>query len=79
MTQTIEYGSQSNDSGNCVQDIDRYKFVDDMSLLEVVNLITCGLASYNFRNHVASDIGVEQKYLPRSNIQSQDYLHSVEK
>ena len=75
----LEYGSQSNDSGNCVQDIDRYKFVDDMSLLEVVNLITCGLASYNFRNHVASDIGVEQKYLPPSNIQSQDYLHSVEK
>ena len=52
----LEYGSQSNDSGQCVADEDRYKFVDDMSILEVINLITCGLDSYNFTNNLATDI-----------------------
>ena len=75
----LEYGSQSNDSGQCVADEDRYKFVDDMSILEVINLITCGLASYNFTNHVASDIGIGDSYLPSTNILSQDYLNSVQK
>ena len=37
----LEYGSQSNDSGDCVSAEDKYKFVDDMSVLEWINLITC--------------------------------------
>ena len=57
---------------------DRYKFVDDMSLLEVVNLLACGLSSYNFKNHVASDIAIGDSYLPAENCQSQNYLSSVQ-
>ena len=37
---------------------DRYKFVDDLSLLEVINLLTVGLSTYNFKNHVASDVAI---------------------
>ena len=74
----IEYSSQSNDSGNCVPVEDRYKFVDDMSLLEVINLISCGLASYNFKNHVASDIPIGASFLPPKNIDSQNFLNDVE-
>ena len=33
---SVEYTSQSNDSGQCVQTEDRYKFVDDLSLLELL-------------------------------------------
>jgi hypothetical protein len=73
----LEYSSQSNDSGACVESQDRYKFVDDMSLLEIINLITCGIASYNFRNHVASDIATDHKYLPPENCLSQSYLDNV--
>ena len=74
----LEYGSQSNDSGDCVSAEDRYKFVDDMSLLEWINLITCGIATYNFRNHVASDIAIGDSYLPAENIQSQNYLNTIQ-
>ena len=73
----LDYSSQSNDSGGCVEPEDRYKFVDDMSILEVINLITCGLASYNFRNHVASDIATDQNFLPPQNFKSQSNLDSV--
>ena len=56
----------------------RFKFVDDLSMLEKLNLILLGLSSYNFKYHVASDIGVEQKFLPSENIQSQVYLNGIE-
>ena len=73
----LEYSAQSNDSGSCVDTQDRFKFVDDMSLLELINLITCGIASYNFWNHVASDIAINQKFLPSQNCNSQNQLDSV--
>ena len=48
----IEYDSQSNDNTNFLPPEDKYKFVDDLSVLEVINLIAAGLASYNFKQHV---------------------------
>ena len=74
----LEYSSQSNDSGRFVSKENRYKFVDDLSLLEVINLLTVGLASYNFKNHVASDIAIGDSYLPPSNCQSQNYLNEIQ-
>jgi hypothetical protein len=35
-------------------------------------------AEYNFKTHVASDIGIGQKYLPSENFQSQGYLNRIE-
>ena len=35
---------------------DRFKFVDDLSVIEIIRIID-KILSYNFRNHVASDIG----------------------
>ena len=73
-----EYQSQSNDSGHCVNTEDRFKFVDDMSLLEKINMLACGLSTYNFKNHVASDIAIGHNYLPGENCQSQNYLNNVQ-
>ena len=39
----LEYLSQSNDSANCVPPEDRFKFVDDLSALEIVNLLMVGI------------------------------------
>ena len=74
---SIEYDSQSNDNTEFLSQDDKYKFVDDLSVLEIINLITVGLTSYNFKQHVASDIGVEQLFLPAQNIQSQDHMNTI--
>ena len=51
-----EYLVQSNDSAECVTPEDRFRFIDDLSLLQLICL--AGLVSeYNFKDHVASDIG----------------------
>ena len=73
----IEYKSNSNNNADHVPADMRYKFVDDLSTLEKINLILIGLSSYNFKHHVASDIGINQKFLPSS--QSQQYLKQIEK
>ena len=73
----LEYLSQSDDSGNFVQNDDRFKFIDDMSLLDIINLIACGLIDYDFIHHVASDIPTGGKYLDSQNCNSQVILDKI--
>ena len=47
-------------------------------MLELVNLISIGIANHNFKVSVASDIGIGNKYLPPENIQSQTYIQNIE-
>ena len=56
----------------------KYKFVDDLSILEKINLLLIGLSSYYFKHHVASDISTDHKYIPSENLKSQQYLKKVE-
>ena len=72
-----EYDSQSNNNTDFLLPEDKYKFVDDLSMLEIINLISAGLAQYNFKHHVASDIGVNQLFLPSENVCSQSYMNNV--
>ena len=46
-----EYLSQSNDNANCLDESERFKFVDDLTFLEIINLLNVGLATYNVRQH----------------------------
>ena len=73
----LEYKSNSNDNADHIAQDMRYKFVDDLSLLEKLNLIVLGLSSYNFKHHVASDIGIDDKFLPPANLKSQDNLNQI--
>ena len=47
-------------------------------MLEIVNLISIGISNYNFKAHVASDIAIDNKYLPSENIKSQEYIQKIE-
>ena len=60
----LEYISQSNDNAHFVSDDLHYKFIDDLSLLEIVNLVSSGLCSY--------------KFLPPTNIDSQKNIDSIQ-
>ena len=72
-----EYLSQSNDNADFLSNEEKFKFIDDLSILEMINLVMSGISTYNFKNHVASDIGAHGQYLPGENIQSQIYLDNI--
>ena len=78
-TGLLEYKSQTNNNCDFLPTNKRYKWVDNLSILEMINLISVGLASYNFKQHVASDIGVDQSYLNTENILSQSYMDKITK
>ena len=42
----LEYLSQSNNSADCVNQEDRFKFIDDLTILEIINLLTVGRTSF---------------------------------
>ena len=72
----IEYLVQSDDNAQGVPVEDRFKFIDDLSLLQLVCL--SGLVvDYNFHHHVASDVGTEQAYLPPSNYPLQSKIDEI--
>ena len=74
----LQYEVGSNDNADHVDAEMRYKFVDDLSILELLNLVVIGLSSYNFKFHVASDIGINQKFLPSENYLTQNSLNQIE-
>ena len=45
----LEYLSQSNDNTLDIDPDLKYNWLDDLSLLEIVNLLTMGISSYNVR------------------------------
>ena len=77
MAEKEKYLSQSNNSADMVSDSDRFKFIDDLSVLEIVNLLTVGLTSYNLKQQVPADIPVHNQCIPPENLKSQEWLSEI--
>ena len=72
-----EYNCQSNNSADCVDSDRRYKFVDDLTTLEILNL-SSKISSYNFKNHVASDIGDHNQFIDESELKSTGFISEID-
>ena len=75
----LEYLAQSNDNADMVSPEDRYKFVDDLTTLEIINLLLIEISSYDLQAHVPSDIPVHNKYIKKENLISQKNLGLINK
>ena len=75
-TNKLECLVQSNDNAEIVQPEDRFKYVDDLSLLELV-LLSGLLVEYNFYEHEASDIPTDMKFLPSSTHNTQTHINHI--
>ena len=64
----LEYLAQTNESANCVESDARYKFVDDLTTLEKINLLLVGMASHNLKAQVPNDIHISNKIIPSQNL-----------
>ena len=50
------YLSQSNNNTTFIPTNEKYKWIDDLSMIEIINLLTKGISNYNSKNHVASEL-----------------------
>ena len=73
----LEYLSQSNTNTEGISQDMKYKWLDDLTVLEVVNLLTIGLSSYNVKQHVPSDIPVNNAYIEAQHLKTQSYIRSI--
>ena len=73
----LSFLSQSNDSVKNISEEDKYKFVDDLTVLEIVNLISIGLSSFNVKNSIPSDIPTHNGYIPPENLKTQAYINQI--
>ena len=74
----LEYLSQSNHSADCVEVVDRFKFVDDLTILEVVNLLTVGISSFNLKQQPPNDIPSHNQFIQPQNLKSQERLEEID-
>ena len=56
---------------------DKFKFVDDLSTLEVIKLLSVGIASFNFKLNVADNVPLHNQIIPASNLKSQQWLSEI--
>ena len=66
----LEYIAQSNNSADCVETNSRYKFVDDLTALEKINLLLIGMASHNLKHKIPNDIISSNLIIPPQNLKS---------
>ena len=66
----------SDDNAEFVNQDDRYKFSDDLSILEVIILGDI-LTEYDFSTHIASDIGLGERFIPAQELVTQDNLTRI--
>ena len=75
----LEYLSQSNNNSDCVDSENRFKFIDDLTILEIVNLLLIGISSYNIKQHVPSNIPCHNQFVAPQNLKSQEFLDEISK
>ena len=70
----LMYLVQTNHNADNVNPDDRYKYIDDLTILQIISLAGL-LTEYDFQLHVASDVGIDQQYLPPTSYDVQEQLN----
>ena len=73
----LEYLSQSNDNSDNVPVDDRYKFMDDLTILEFIQLVDVGLASYNLKAQVPSNIPQHNQLIRSEHLKTTKYIKEI--
>ena len=73
----LEYLSQSNKNANCVDPSMRWKWVDDLTILDIINLLTIGISCFNVKANVPNDINIDKHYIHKSELDTQEHLTKI--
>ena len=73
----LEYLSQSNSNANCVAEDKRWKWVDDLTILEIINMVNIGMSCFNVKNQVPNDINIDKDYICEENLESRTNLEQI--
>ena len=72
-----EFDSHTNHNTDYVPESDRFKFVDDLTFLEVISLVNIGLSSHNIRQQASDDLPTHDQVVGNAQLKSQAYLDQI--
>jgi hypothetical protein len=73
----LEYLSQSNDNADHIDPELRFKWMDDLTALEVINLLTIGISCFNMKAQVANDIPLHNGFINKQNLKTQVNIDKI--
>ena len=73
----LEYIGQSNNNTQNVPQKQKFKWVDDLSTIEKINLNKTGVSSYNVRNHVTSDVPLNNVFIQGEWLNRQKVINDI--
>ena len=74
----LEYLSQSSNSADNVPEDERAKFMDDLTILEIILLANVGLASHHTKSNVPTNIAMHNQFIPREHLKTQKYVEDID-
>ena len=74
----LEFSAQSNESANSVHKDSRFKFVDNLTVLEKINILIIGLTSFNTKLRIPNDINESNLFIPNKNLKTQTILDQIQ-
>ena len=73
----IEFLSQSNLNANSVPEDFRWKWVDNLTFVEIINLVNIGISSYLSKVQVQNDIDINKHYIAPENLETNKHLKYI--
>ena len=73
----LSFLSQSNDSADMGKPNDGFKFVDELTVLQIINLLLIQITSYDILKHLPSDTPTHNGYIDKEKLQSQKNLSLI--
>ena len=72
-----EFNSQTNHNADCIPEENRFKFVDVLSALEIVNLVNICISQFDTRQQVPNDLPTHGQFVESNLLLSQQYLDKI--
>ena len=72
-----EFTSQTNNNADIVPEENRFKYVDDLTTLEIIDLLSIGMSSYNYKNRIPSDVPTNGHFVENSHLKTQEYINHI--
>ena len=66
----LDFIAQSNDNLDMVPEEDKFKFIDDNTITDVIDVKKIGMASYNVKQHVPNDVPSHNQIIPNESLRS---------
>ena len=73
----LEYLSLSNNNTDYISQKEKFKYIDDLSIIEKINFLCIGLSSFNYKHQVALDMIQNGYFLNSENLQTQGNLNKI--